>query len=306
MQPLPTTKIHSPLRSNLVLGLSGHELNIEEQRWLRENPPAGIILFARNAVSPEQIGRLIDEARQCAGCALQVAIDEEGGRVNRLPWPPFRGRPSASDIGRAHRAAPEKARQIAYDDARRCGEALAELGFTHNCAPVLDLYCPDGDAIIGERAYGSDPETVAELAGAVMRGLEAGGVEAIGKHFPGHGRANCDSHLATPEVTEDTETLLHEAKPFARLITAGIRNLMTAHVRYPLQDDAIATFSRYWLRLLREQLGFHGTIWSDDLSMGGAGDDLAAALNRAKAAGCERLLVCQPEDCRAIFRGDIF
>jgi len=288
--------------TKLIIGLSGLTLSDEERQWLKQSPPAGIILFARNVATPEQVHALIDHARSAAGTALWAAIDEEGGRVHRLAWPPFHPRPAAAAFGKQYRSDPKQAVIAARDDARRCGEALLAMGFTHNCAPVLDLLHPDGDAVIGDRAFGSDVTAVAALGKAVMEGLNEAGIAAVGKHFPGHGRAQCDSHLTTPEVVVDKSTLIAEAFPFAALIAHGLRHIMTAHVRYAQQDDAIASCSRYWINQLRTKFGFSGTVWSDDLSMGGAGGDLRAALQAAHNAGSDRLLVCQPEDCRAIFR----
>jgi len=193
--------------------------------------------------------------------------------------------------------------QAVYDDNLCVGQALKELGFTHNCAPVLDLFHPDGHGIIGERAYGADVESVATLAGACLRGLRDAGIEGVGKHFPGHGRANADSHVAVPQVDVPLNTLLDEAQSFACLIAAGMQHVMTAHVIYAQADDRIATLSPFWLNdVLRGRFGFTGTIWSDDLSMKGAGDDVPGAARAAIAAGCDVLPVCQIDGVRAVYQ----
>ncbi len=294
------------IKSRLILGLNGVRMGVDERRWFAVSPPAGVILFARNIVDAAQVRALLDEAQDAAGHRLWAAIDEEGGRVNRIPWQPFCDRPTAASYGVRFATDPEGACAAAKVDAERCGAALAELGFTHDCAPVLDLFHPQADRVIGARAYSANPVVVTALAQAVVAGLRAGGVEAVGKHFPGHGRADCDSHLKTPCVDVDSETLLAEAAPFANLIRSGLRHVMTAHVRFVRQDAAIASCSRYWLQqILRQRLAFSGSIWSDDLSMGGAGKDLAAALEGAAGAGCDYLLVCDPEDCAAIYRGEV-
>jgi len=293
------------MQTKLIIGLAGTSLTHAEQQWLRQSPPAGIILFARNATSPEQVRALINQARTAAGAPLWAAIDEEGGRVFRLPWSPFNQRPTAAAWGQRYAANPTQTRLEVEHDAEQCGEALAALGFTHNCAPVLDLPHPDGHAVIGNRAFGDSVGVVADLGQAVLDGLAQAGVAAVGKHFPGHGRAACDSHLTTPEVTINRDTLLTEAAPFSSLIAHGLQHVMTAHVRYPQQDRAIASCSKHWINTLRTEFNFSGTIWSDDLSMGGAGDDLSAALQAAHHAGSDRLLVCQPKDCNAIFRGEV-
>ncbi|RMH49841.1 MAG: beta-N-acetylhexosaminidase [Zetaproteobacteria bacterium] len=288
------------MHGRVILGLAGTALSKEERRWLRARPPAGIILFARNADTPGQLRRLIGEAQEAAGRELIVAVDEEGGRVNRLPWPPFCTRPAAATFGAAFLDNAQRALQQARDDARRCAAALRRLGISHNCAPVLDLRIPGAHDVIGARAYSDDPEVTGRLGAAVVEGMAEEGIGAVGKHFPGHGRARCDSHQTTPEVVASDATLQAEMAPFAAAIAHGLRHVMTAHVRYPRQDRAIATFSRYWLGRLREELRFSGTVWSDDLGMGGTGVDLPCALQTAAEAGCDLLLVCRPEDCRGV------
>ena len=282
-----------------IIGLQGTELRAEERAWLRRKPPLGVILFARNIASPAQVCALLDEARQCAGTDLWGVIDEEGGRVHRLPWPPFSDRVAARIHGRRFHRDPEQARQRVFADALRVGQALKELGFSHNCAPVLDVFSPDGHAIIGERAYDADPDIVAALGEAAMRGYIEAGIAPVGKHFPGHGRADADSHLALPHVRADVTTILQEATPFARLIQAGLHHVMTAHVVYDQADAHVATCSSFWLQtVLRDRLGFSGHIWSDDLCMRGVGEDPVHAAGLARQAGCDVLLICQPDGVR--------
>lgn len=286
----------------MIIGLQGTQLTAREKALLRAFPPLGVILFARNVESPAQVRALLDEVRQCTGKPLWSAIDEEGGRVHRMPWPPFNARRQADDYGRLYANDPQKARVEAYTDALETGEALKALGFTHNCAPVLDVFAPEGDAIIGNRAYSDDVDVVADLAGCVWRGYRDAGIEAVGKHFPGHGRADADSHIAIPHVNIGREQILREAVPFARLIEAGLRHIMTAHVIYDAVEDHVATLSPFWLQqVLREQMGFGGHIWSDDLCMKGVGDDVLSAADAALAAGCDVLLLCQPEGVATLY-----
>jgi len=189
-----------------------------------------------------------------------------------------------------------------FDDNRRVGAALRELGFTHNCAPDLDVFHPAGHGIIGRRAYGSETEIVAELGEACRQGLAAAGIEAVGKHFPGHGRANADSHVAVPEADAPLETLLEEAEPFRRLIEAGLGHIMTAHVIYPQVERQVATLSSFWLNdMLRRRFGFSGRIWSDDLCMKGVGSSVAEAARQALSAGCDTLLVCEPPGVTEVY-----
>ena len=290
------------MHEKLIIGLEGLTLTDDERRWLREKPPLGVILFARNVKCPDQVRTLLADVRTETGQESWAAIDEEGGRVNRIQWPPFNDRRQADEYGRIYAKDPAVAVEVVYEDSLIVGEALHELGFTHNCAPVLDLFHAEGHAIIGNRAYAGDVKTVSELATACMRGLADAGIEGVGKHFPGHGRANADSHVAVPEVNAPLQTVLDEAEPFARLIDRGLGHIMTAHVIYSSAGDQVATLSTFWLReVLRGRMGYTGRIWSDDLCMKGVGDDVPQAAEAALAAGCDTLLVCQPEGVRELY-----
>ncbi|TLS76965.1 beta-N-acetylhexosaminidase [Mariprofundus erugo] len=291
------------MHEQLIIGLEGTELSAQERQWLQQRPPQGVILFARNTESPEQVKALLQEVRACTGKETWAAIDEEGGRVNRMPWAPFNQRRHASEYGAMYDRNAGTAIQAVYQDNFCTGEALKELGFTHNCAPVLDLFHPDGHDIIGQRAYGDHVNKVTALAAACLNGLRDAGIEGVGKHFPGHGRANADSHVAVPEVDAPLATVLEEAESFSRLIAQGLRHIMTAHVIYTSANRQIATTSPFWVHhVLRERMCFFGQIWSDDLCMKGVGDDVPAAATAAIRAGCDLLLVCQPEGVRAIYQ----
>lgn len=290
------------MNKQLIIGLEGLSLTEQERLWLKEKPPLGVILFGRNIESPEQVKALLAELRDCTGRSTWAAIDEEGGRVNRMPWAPFNNRKHAGEYGQLFSDQPEDAIAAVYEDNLSVGRALSELGFTHNCAPVLDLFHPDGHGIIGQRAYGDHVTVVSELAAACMRGLGDGGIEAVGKHFPGHGRANADSHVAVPEVDAPLEVIVAEAAPFADLIKQGLKHVMTAHVIYSNTVKDVATISPFWVQqVLREDMSFIGRIWSDDLCMKGVGDDVWQAADAAIKAGCDTLLVCEPEGVRAVF-----
>jgi len=290
------------MNEHLIIGLEGLSLTTQEYRWLKEIPPLGIILFARNTESPEQVKALLAAVRACTGQNTWAAIDEEGGRVNRMPWAPFNTRRHAADYGVMYGRNAGTAIQAAYQDSVCAGEALKDMGFTHNCAPVLDLFHPDGHGIIGKRSFGDNVEQVTALAMACMRGLHDSGIEAVGKHFPGHGRANADSHVAVPQVDAPLATILDEAEPFARLIAAGLKHVMTAHVIYRDTVKDVATVSPFWVgHVLRERINFFGRIWSDDLCMKGVGEDVPAAAAAALKAGCDTLLICQPEGVRQVY-----
>jgi len=291
------------LYHHLVIGLSGISLTDGERRWLRDNPPLGVILFARNIETPAQVSTLLSEVRQCTGQSTWAAIDEEGGRVNRMSWPPFSNRKHAAEYGRLYRNNPVVAKKAVYDDAHTVGNALMELGFTHDCAPVLDVFHASADAIIGERAYGPDIHVVADLGAACIRGLQAAGIGAVGKHFPGHGRADADSHLAMPHVGAPLTQLLQEAAPFKSCMDQGLNHIMTAHVVYDKADMKVATLSDFWLKdMLRNRFGFQGRIWSDDLCMKGVGENIVASARGALSAGCDVLLICEPDQVAEIYR----
>jgi len=284
-----------------VIGLEGTKLSLQEIDWLQHQTPKGVILFARNVESPKQVRALLADARRYAGQDLWTAIDEEGGRVHRMPWAPFNNRVQAADFGLLFKRDPDQAIKDVFNDAIQAGKALKDLGFTHNCAPVLDIFYAKGNPIIGQRAYSNSPSTIATLATACMLGLHDAGIQAIGKHFPGHGRANADSHLTMPEVDVDLNTILTEANAFTQLFAKGLQNIMTAHVSYTKINAEIATFSNFWLQdILKDKMKFEGDVWSDDLCMKGCGMPVPKAAVAASKAGCSILLVCEPAGVKAL------
>lgn len=291
------------MNEHLIIGLKGTEVTDQERVWLKEKPPLGVILFARNIESPEQVKALLADVRACTGAKTWAAIDEEGGRVNRLPWAPFNNRRHAAEYESIYKNDVQAGMDAVYEDSLTVGWALADLGFTHNCAPDLDLFHPEGHGIIGKRAYSSDVEIVVALGAACMRGLHDAGIEAVGKHFPGHGRANADSHVAVPEVDAPLATLLEESETFRRVIKEGLKHVMTAHVIYTAVNRDVGTLSPFWIHhVLRERIGFFGQIWSDDLCMKGVGDDVVQAADAALNVGCDVLLVCEPDGVAAVYR----
>ncbi len=278
-----------------VIGLQGETLQPKECAWLKKHPPLGVILFARNINNATQVRTLLNQVREHTGKATWAAIDEEGGRINRLSFAPFNQRKTAADFGKLYQQDPEATLKAVYDDAHYIGKALRKLGFTHNCAPVLDVFHADAHSVIGNRSYSSNVNDVVRLATACMQGYHDAGITAIGKHYPGHGRATGDSHCTLPVVKADDNALKQDAEVFYALIQAGLQHIMTAHIHYPALDHRMATFSPYWLQQQLPLHGFSGTIWSDDLCMKGAGDNLQDAIQQATAAGCHTLLICDPE-----------
>lgn len=256
----------------------------------------GVFLFGPNIEDAAQVRALVDALQARARTPLLVAMDQEGGRVQQ--WGPPHGPllPSARDIG--CRFDRDLDLGLVRGHGRAMGRTLASLGVNVDFAPVLDVDSCASNPIIGDRSFSSDPHRVAALALAFAAGLEEAGVAACGKHFPGHGDTQRDSHLELPEVDHDRARLeAVELAPFRAAIAAGVPTLMSAHVRYPALDpDAPATVSRrICTDLLRDELGFEGVLFTDDLAMRGIRDgdeDLVRVSVRAVEAGCDVLLSC--------------
>jgi beta-N-acetylhexosaminidase len=262
-----------------------------ERRFFAAADPVGFILFRRNCAAPEQVRRLVGELRDSIGRAdAPVLIDQEGGRVARLRPPQWRAYPAAAQIA----ALPDPAAETAaWLGARLIADDLAGLGITIDCLPVLDLPVADADRVIGDRAYGADPDRVARLARAVCEGLLAGGVLPVLKHIPGHGRARVDSHYACPVVATSRDELSRvDFAPFRAL--AAMPWAMTAHIVYRALDGGTpATLSPTVVgEVIRGEIGFDGVLISDDLSMRALGDSLGERVRRALAAGCDLVLHC--------------
>ncbi len=276
-----------------ICGLSGPALSLGEADFLAAARPAGIILFARNVQSPEQVKRLIEEAREAAQGEVLALVDQEGGRVQRLAGPHWPRYPAARAFARLRAADRERAKYVARLCARAMAHDLHALGFNTTCAPVLDVPVPGADNIIGDRAYGDDVETVIELGGAVAEGLLAGGILPVMKHIPGHGRAMADSHLALPMVyTPLDELQASDFAPFRAL--KHLPMAMTAHVVYTAVDaDAPATVSAKAINeVIRGFIGFDGLLMSDDLSMRALSGTLEERTRASLAAGCDLALHC--------------
>ncbi len=268
-----------------IIGLSGVALDPDERALLQARPPAGIILFRRNIETGRQLRSLTDDLHATLPSGAVIMIDQEGGRVARLRPPHWRAHPSAAAIAEA--AQPERA---AYDSGALIGLECAAAGIDVVAAPVLDVRAADADPFIGDRAFGSDPALVTTLGGAFAAGLLAAGIQPVGKHVPGHGRATTDSHLALPELDAPNS---NDLAPFAAL-AGRLPWLMTAHIRYRDLDPVHpATLSAAIIgRLIRGTLGFDGVLVSDDLTMRALTGDQASLARAAIEAGCDLALSC--------------
>jgi beta-N-acetylhexosaminidase len=278
----------------VMLGLEGWALTAEERELLRHPQVGGVILFARNYQSPEQMTALTDAIHALRQPRLLIAVDHEGGRVQRFREG-FTRLPAVRRLGEIHDQDPQRAQQLARVTGWLMAAELRAVGVDFSFAPVLDL--DHGvSSIIGDRAFHHDPEVVADLAHAYRSGMQKAGMEAVGKHFPGHGGIAADSHLELPVDRRPYDALaMADLLAFERMIHYGLAALMPAHVLYPQVDDQPAGFSARWLKdILRRHLEFQGAIFSDDLDMAGAG--LAGTpLERARAAlaaGCDMVLAC--------------
>ncbi|MGR8931184.1 MAG: beta-N-acetylhexosaminidase [Gammaproteobacteria bacterium] len=270
----------------VMIDLEGPELTALDKEKIAHPNTGALILFARNYDTPDQVKNLVRAIRETRNGDILIAVDQEGGRVQRFQKGFSRLPPAAAYAGQ-----PDLAESAGWLMA---AEVLT-VGVDFSFAPVLDVDCGVSE-IIGNRSFSMISEQVAELAGAFYKGMRAAGMAATGKHFPGHGAVALDSHLALPIDSRPLADIRNkDLAPFKRLIGQGLESVMPAHVVYPKIDELPAGFSKIWLQqILRGELGFDGAIFSDDLSMEGAagvGDFLDRA-RLAQQAGCDMLLVC--------------
>lgn len=278
----------------VMLDLAGRELSAEECELLRHPAVGGVILFARNFQDPDQLSALTTQIHALREPPLLIAVDQEGGRVQRFREG-FTRLPAAARFGALAARHPEQGRQAAAAVAWLMAAELRAVGVDFSFAPVLDLDL-GVSAVIGDRAFADSVNRVTELAAAWCEGAREAGMASVGKHFPGHGGVAADSHTELPlDERRLADLELEDLVPFERLVRRGLEAVMPAHVVYSRVDSRPAGFSAFWLKeVLRQRLGFQGVIFSDDLNMAAAaaGGDPGTRARVALEAGCDVLLVC--------------
>lgn len=277
-----------------MLDVQGVALSPADRELLREPAVGGVILFTRNFESPLQIEDLVAEIRALRSPPLLLAVDHEGGRVQRFR-DGFSAIPPMRLLGHEFTRDPEQGLKLAQQTGWLIGSELRASNIDLCFAPCVDLDWGVSE-IIGDRALHASPDSVSELAGAFCRGLRAAGMAAVAKHFPGHGGVIADSHLKLPVDRREYGILLDDMRPYERLTSNGlIAGVMLAHIVYRELDDMPAGFSSYWIeRELRSRVGFGGAVFCDDLSMQAtaAYGSMPQRATRALHAGCDMVLVC--------------
>ncbi len=290
----------------VMLDVLGKTLTPEDETRLRHPLVGGVILFARNYESPSQLAELTAGIHALRTPSLLIAVDHEGGRVQRFR-DGFTRIPPMRELGKIWDEHPKRAKHLAQQAGFVLASELRACGVDFSFTPVLDVdYGASG--VIGDRAFHSEPQAIAELAHSLLQGLKQGGMPTVGKHFPGHGFVKADSHLEIPvDERSYTDIELCDLIPFRQMVNFGLTAVMPAHVIYPKVDPHPAGFSKVWLKdVLRGELRFEGCIFSDDLSMEGA-TVAGGIVQRAEAAlhaGCDMVLVCnKPESADELLSG---
>jgi beta-N-acetylhexosaminidase len=279
--------------SAFIAGCAGLDLGPNEWAFFREADPWGFILFKRNIDTPAQVRALCASLREAVGRDAPILIDQEGGRVQRMGPPHWPRYPAGAAYGGIHRDDYLLRRELTRIGARLMAHDLLQVGINVDCLPVLDVPIPGAHDVIGDRAYATDPETVAVLGRAAAEGLLAGGVCPVIKHIPGHGRAGADSHLSLPVVEASrTELEKHDFLPFRML--ADMPLAMTAHVVYTALDSErpATTSPKIVTEVIRGSIGYDGLLMSDDLSMQALTGTLKERAEASLKAGCDVVLHC--------------
>mgnify|MGYP002037813364 CR=1 FL=1 len=278
----------------LFIDLDGFEISSEEKELINHPFVAGIILFSRNFQNRDQLRNLVRQIKEVRSPSLLVGVDQEGGSVQRFKKD-FSTLPPLSAIGDKYEENPERSKSLARDHAWLMASELLDVGVDFSFSPVVDLK-DQRNSVIGNRAFHSHPEVVSVLASIYVKTLNLCGMPAIAKHFPGHGLVAEDSHFDLPVDDRSLASIMsNDILPYRKIMEVGLTGIMMAHVLYSKVDDRAAGYSEIWMRrILREELGFNGVIFSDDLNMVGAAvsDSYVERVSMALEAGCDSLLLC--------------
>jgi len=282
---------NSKLFKPVIYGIQGTELTDEEKRFFTKNSCIGFILFSRNIVDKIQLSKLTRSLRELMDGEVLILIDQEGGRVARLKPPVWDSYPTAESFAEQYTTDPQLAKQNLFNNYAKIARDLMEVGINVNCAPVLDVLTTKTHEVIGNRAFGNNPQQVAILGKEVCDGLLSEGVYPVIKHIPGHGRGACDSHLELPIVDDDINKLQDDFFPFKALNNQKFA--MTAHILFKALDpNHCVTFSKSTIAMIRNDIGFQNILMTDDLSMKALAFDFATKTQLAIKAGCDLILHC--------------
>jgi beta-N-acetylhexosaminidase len=280
-----------------MVDVAGTELSPDDAEILRHPLVGSVLLFSRNYRNPPQLAALTAAIRALRTPQLLIAVDHEGGRVQRFREG-FTQLPAARLLGRRFDEDKREALSLTHAIAWLMASELRVVGIDYSFAPCIDVDYGVSE-IIGDRAFHRDPEAVAALAAAYLAGMREAGMAAIAKHFPGHGAVVADSHVAVPVDRREFVDMEADVRPYRLLIENQLPGVMVAHVVYPAVDALPASLSRRWITdILRRDLGFHGCVFADDLSMAGAAafGDVVKRARLALAAGCDVLPICNDRD----------
>jgi beta-N-acetylhexosaminidase len=277
----------------LMIDVAGRELTPEDREILRHPLVGGVILFTRNYSDPDQLQALVSSIHALRTPPLVVAVDHEGGRVQRFRNG-FSVLPPARRIGHEFELNPKAALSLARHMGWLMAAELRACGVDLSFAPCVDLDYGVSE-VIGDRSFHANANAVSQLASAYIHGMRDAGMAATAKHFPGHGAVVADSHVAAPVDRRELVDMDDDLTPYRRLIANGLQGVLVSHVLFPAVDDAVASVSSRWIQgVLRGELGFKGAVFTDDMSMAGAAvaGDIVVRSRRALAAGCDMVLIC--------------
>ena len=280
------------MKKPVIFGLKSLELNQEEINFFKKVMPVGFILFARNIKDKKQVKNLTDSLKEICGENIFILIDQEGGRVQRMTEPNWKKYPSGEYFANLYLEDPDLARKKCYENFTELTNDLKEVGINTNCTPILDINFKDTHEIIKSRAFGTNPEKIADLGKVIAKTHLDNGLFPIIKHIPGHGRSLADSHLELPVIDVSLEELQKtDFIPFKEL--SDIKFAMTAHILYSQIDDQNpATMSKKMIDIIRNDIGFKNIIITDDLSMKALQGSFTEKTEKSLIAGCDLILHC--------------